>query len=102
MKLNFPPMPDLNEDFIYNLANQNMSASAVDLATGQAMAQDILNYRGEVDAVTSALETSVYLITGRDDEIARLRKTLESIKGYAILKVDVRLEIICKEALEIK
>lgn len=56
MKLNFPLKPDLNEDFIYNLANQNMSASAVDLATGQAMAQDILVYNKEIARLRAALE----------------------------------------------
>ncbi|MCE5317860.1 MAG: hypothetical protein LLG04_10970 [Parachlamydia sp.] len=43
--LNFPIDTDnLNESFIYNLANQNMSEWAVDLATAQKMAADILLY----------------------------------------------------------
>lgn len=45
MSLNYPEEVNLNEDFIYNLANKNMSEYAIDLETAQKMAKDIVKMR---------------------------------------------------------
>ena len=48
MKVNFLIDKEQDRDFIYGLANKNMSKWAVDLETAQAMAQDIVAYSAEI------------------------------------------------------
>jgi hypothetical protein len=48
MKVNFLIDKEQDRDFIYGLANKNMSEWAVDLETAQAMAQDIVAYSAEI------------------------------------------------------
>jgi hypothetical protein len=56
MKLNFLIDKEQDRDFIYSLANKNMSEWAVDLETAQAMAQDIVAYSAEIARLRAALK----------------------------------------------
>ncbi len=56
MKPNFLIDKEQDGDFIYSLANKNMSEWAVDLETAQAMAQDIVAYSTEIARLRAALK----------------------------------------------
>ena len=107
MKLNFLIDKEQDRDFIYSLANKNMSEWAVDLETAQAMAQDIVAYSAEIAKLRAALkeiadchaaelaakekyiEVQDIIISGqrkeigtKDAEIARLSAALQEIADY--------------------
>jgi hypothetical protein len=100
MKLNFLIDKEQDGDFIYSLANKNMSEWAVDLETAQAMAQDIVAYSAEIarlKAICGDKSSEIFKLRG---ENKRFREALKVIADFDDRDCDGCQSCIAKIALE--